>query len=282
MRVTPEIFFIFLLSTIILLLLFALIFLIPRLIKKRELEKRDLDRNTFFDALQSFSKEIKSLKEQLVLKERLAALGEVSAGIAHEIRNPLGVIAGYARLLLKSLDERDGQKREIVLGILKEVDEINSVMEELLRFSRNEPMNKTNINLTKTIKDVVESLQENERITYLTDRPLFIKADEELLKKAFKNLIKNGLEAAERVWVDIRAENVKEQPWVIITIRDNGKGIPKEDRNKIFMPFYTTKEGGSGIGLSLTQKIVMAHGGKITVQSKAGEGSTFEVFLPYQ
>jgi signal transduction histidine kinase len=280
MRVTPEIFFIFLLSTILLLLLFILIFLIPRLIKKRELEQRDLDRNNFFEALQSFSKEIKSLKEQLVLKERLAALGEVSAGIAHEIRNPLGVITGYAKLLLKGLDEGDMQKRELVIGILREVNEINSVMEELLKFSRFEPINKRDLNLTVVIKDVIETLGDKERVIYKTEDPLFIRADEELLKKAIKNIIKNGLDEAEKVWIDISKERFEGQDGAVITIKDNGKGIPEEDRNKIFMPFYTTKEKGTGIGLALAQKIVTAHGGKITVQSRIGEGSVFKILLP--
>jgi signal transduction histidine kinase len=280
MRVTPDIFFIFLLSTLLLLLLFALIFLIPRLIKKRELEQRDLDRNNFFEALQSFSKEIKSLKEQLVLKERLAALGEVSAGIAHEIRNPLGVIAGYARLILKSLDERDIQKRELVMGILKEVDEINSVMEELLKFSRSEPISKKELNLTKMIKDIVETLENKDRVIYQIEDPLFVRADEELLKKALKNIIKNGIDEAEKVWIDITKEKLEGHEGTVITIKDNGKGILEEDRDKIFMPFYTTKEKGTGIGLALAQKIVTAHEGKIAVESKIGEGSVFKIFLP--
>jgi two-component system sensor histidine kinase AtoS len=280
MRVTPDIFFIFLLSTLLLLLLFALIFLIPRLIKKRELEQRDLDRNNFFEALQSFSKEIKSLKEQLVLKERLAALGEVSAGIAHEIRNPLGVIAGYARLILKSLDERDIQKRELVMGILKEVDEINSVMEELLKFSRSEPISKKELNLTKMIKDIVETLENKDRVIYQIEDPLFVRADEELLKKALKNIIKNGIDEAEKVWIDITKEKLEGHEGTVITIKDNGKGILEEDRDKIFMPFYTTKEKGTGIGLALAQKIVTAHEGKIAVESKVGEGSVFKIFLP--
>mgnify|MGYP001098705347 CR=1 FL=1 len=281
MRVNPEIFFIFLLSTILLLLLLALIFVIPRLIRKRDLEQRNLDKNNFLDALQSFSKEIKSLKDQLVLKERLAALGEVSAGIAHEIRNPLGVIAGYSKLLLKSLDERDIQKRELVMGILKEVDEINSVMEELLKFSRSEPINKRDLNLAELIKDIVEALENKDRVIYQMDESLFIKADEELLKKALKNIIKNGLEAAEKVWIDISKERFEGQDGTVITIKDNGKGIPEEDQKKIFMPFYTTKERGTGIGLALAQKIVTAHEGKIAVQSRVGEGSIFKVFLPY-
>lgn len=278
MKDIPNAFLFFLFATVLLLILIALIFFIPRIIKKRNEENKDLKTDLFLDAFQSLGKEISSLKEQLVIKERLAALGEISAGIAHELRNPMGVIAGYAKLLLKSIDEEDGYKRDLIAGILKEIEEMNSFIEELLKFSRSEPIKKTDSNLTKVIKNVLETLEGSDRIIFSITEPISIKADEILLKKALENLIKNGLEAGDQVWIEIKEKD----KGVDITIKDNGRGITEEDQKRIFMPFFSTKEKGFGIGLALAQKIIMGHGGNIKVESQIGQGSTFKVFLPYQ
>jgi signal transduction histidine kinase len=230
--------------------------------------------------------EIKSLKDQLVTKERLAVLGEVSAGIAHEFRNPMGVIAGYARLLLKSFDEND-MRREIVQGILKEIDEMNRVMEELLKFSKSEPIKKDSMDITKVIKDVIQSfaktlINQGKKIEFALKDGIAIKADETLLRQAIRNLIQNALDAGDRVWINIEKGAYLNKEGVFIDIKDNGSGMSEDNLSKIFMPFYTTKNGGSGIGLALAQKIIMGHGGNISVESKEGEGSLFRLFLPME
>jgi len=120
--------------------------------KENPSKKQEMD--MVMGSFQTLGNEIKSLREQLIVKERFAALGEISAGIAHEFRNPMGVITGYARLLLKGFDETD-RRREIVQGILKEIEGMNRVMEELLRFSRSEPVNKVNLDITKLIGEVI-------------------------------------------------------------------------------------------------------------------------------
>lgn len=278
MKDIPNAFLFFLFATVLLLILIALIFFIPRIIKTRNEDNKNLKTDLFLDAFQSLGKEISSLKEQLVIKERLAALGEISAGIAHELRNPMGVIAGYAKLLLKSIDEKDGYKRDLIAGILKEIEEMNSFIEELLKFSRSEPIKKTDSDLTKVISNILETLEGSDRIIFSIKEPISIKADEILLKKALENLIKNGLEAGDKVWIEIKEKD----KGVDIIIKDNGRGIPEEDQKRIFMPFFSTKEKGFGIGLALAQKIIMGHGGNIKVESQIGEGSTFKVFLPYQ
>ncbi|MDI6727734.1 MAG: ATP-binding protein [Thermodesulfovibrionales bacterium] len=289
MKAGPDSLIVFLAASIFLILLFIVAIFLPRLLKKEEAKKESAEINTVVNAFRALGDEIKSLKEQLVIKERLAALGEVSAGIAHEFRNPMGVIAGYAKLLLKSLDENDN-RREIVQGILNEIEDMNCVMEELLKFSRSEPIKKIDINLTTSIKDVIQSMGDSaDKIDFSLLDDVSIKGDETLLKQAIKNLVHNAIDAGERVWIDVKrgawAERQSlgtesQKDGVYITIRDNGKGIADRDVDRIFMPFYTTKEKGSGIGLALVQKIVMGHGGNITVESKEGEGSTFRVFLP--
>ncbi len=289
MKAGPDSLIVFLAASIFLILLFIVAIFLPRLLKKEEAKKESAEINTVVNAFRALGDEIKSLKEQLVIKERLAALGEVSAGIAHEFRNPMGVIAGYAKLLLKSFDENDN-RREIVQDILNEIEDMNRVMEELLKFSKSEPIKKIDINLTTSIRDVIQSMGDSaDKIDFSLLDDVSIKGDETLLKQAIKNLVHNAIDAGERVWIDVkrgaRAERQSlgtesQKDGVYITIRDNGKGIADRDVDRIFMPFYTTKEKGSGIGLALVQKIVMGHGGNITVESKEGEGSTFRVFLP--
>jgi two-component system sensor histidine kinase HydH len=287
---------IFLSASIFLILLFAILMFLPRLLKKIEPKEENIEINTvpssLIKAFSTLADEIKSLKEQLMVRERLAALGEVSAGIAHEFRNPMGVIAGYAKLLLNSLEHND-KRREFAAGILKEIGDMNSIMEEMLKFSKSEPIKKAAINLSKSIEDVIQGMGENaDKIEFISHSNILIKGDETLLKQTFKNLIKNALDAGDKVWIEIKrgAWSVEQQALsresqkdgVYITVRDNGNGIAEEDLKKIFMPFYTTKQGGSGIGLALVQKIVMGHGGNITVESKEGEGSTFRIFLPME
>lgn len=282
MKAGPDILIIFLTASVFLVLLFIVAIFLPRLLKKEEPKTESAEINTVVNAFRALGDEIKSLKDQLVIKERLAALGEVSAGIAHEFRNPMGVIAGYAKFLLKSFDEND-QRREIVQGILNEIEDMNRVMEELLKFSKPEPIKKIDINLTTSIKDVIQGMGDSaDKIDFSLLDDVVIKGDETLLKQAIRNLIQNAVDAGDRVWIDMEKDVSLNKNGVSIVVRDNGTGIPEKDLDKIFMPFYTTKDKGSGIGLALVQKIVTEHGGNISVESRKGEGSTFRVFLPME
>lgn len=267
--------------TLVLLALVSLVFLLPLTVRSRAARENKQKMNIVMESFQELAGEVRSLKEQLVLKERLAALGEVSAGIAHELRNPLGVIAGYARLLLKSLDDNDG-RREIVEKMLKEVEEMNHVIEELLRFSKPETVAKTDIDLPTMVSSVVESLgPEAERVQVSLNDCEIVKGDEGLVRQAVKNLVQNALDAGEQVWVEAQRGVVSGKEGVVIKVRDNGRGIEEDDIAKIFMPFYTKKEKGLGIGLSLVQKVAMAHKGRVSVESVKGKGSIFRFFLPY-
>jgi signal transduction histidine kinase len=242
MKAGPDSLIVFLTASIFLILLFIVAIFLPRLLKKEEAKTESAEINTVVNAFRALGDEIKSLKEQLVIKERLAALGEVSAGIAHEFRNPMGVIAGYTKLLLKSLDEND-QRREIVQGILKEIEDMNRVMEELLKFSKSEQIKKAEINLTTSIKDVIQSMGDSaDKIDFSLLDDVSIKGDEILLKQAIKNLVHNAIDAGDRVWIDLENGVSLNKEGVFIVVRDNGAGIPVNDVDKIFMPFYTTKD----------------------------------------
>lgn len=280
----PDPIILVLLLTLILLLVFFVVFFFIRSFIKKEQISDSHNFEAFINAFNTLGEEIKSLKEQLVIKERLAALGEISAGIVHEFRNPMGVIAGYCRLLLKELSEND-EKREIVQGILREIEEMNCVMEELLKFTKSEPVNKTNLDLTRIIYDVIQSFDERDRIHFSYKEPFIVKGDEILLKQAIRNLIQNACDAGDKVWIDIKkecSESKIHENLVCISVRDNGKGIPERDLKRIFMPFYSTKQKGIGIGLALVQKIALGHNGKVAVESKEGIGSTFKIYLPIE
>jgi two-component system sensor histidine kinase AtoS len=235
--------------------------------------------DTGLKPLNLFAKEIKSLRVQLALQERLATLGEVSAGIAHELRNPMAVIAGNTKLLLKSSE--DPQQRELLEGIIREVTEINNIIEELLKFAHYSQLNKREINIYRLISEIVESLPEGNRVTYDGDREALLEADEQLLKQALKNLINNAFEAGASM-VDIKLDRSfsKGVEWLNIKVSDNGKGMAEQEMEKVFQPFYSTKGSGVGIGLPLVQKIALEHGGSIKVESKLGQGSTFTLSLP--
>ncbi|MBF0505680.1 MAG: ATP-binding protein [Nitrospirae bacterium] len=282
MSVNSESLSVLLSASAVLMALFFFALYFPRLLKKKRLEAERIEMNTVMDAFTVLGGEIKSLKEQLIVKERLAALGEVAAGIAHEFRNPMGVIAGYARLLQKNGMDTDNRK-EIVQAILNEIEEMNRVMEELLKFSKSEPINKSDFELVDFVRNVVRSMGDTEaEIKFMPCEPLTIKGDKTLLRQAVMNLLQNALQAGDRIRIDIEKADLSGREGVSIAIKDNGQGIPKTDINKIFLPFYTTKSSGSGIGLALVQKIALAHGGSTSVNSKEGKGSTFRLYLPLQ
>src|SRR5208337_32344 len=280
MRAYHETLIVLLAASLILVVLFFLAVYLPRLFKKKTQEPEPIEMNTLMGAFSALGGEISSLKEQLIIKERLAALGEVAAGIAHEFRNPMGVIAGYAKLLLKGLEGSD-DKKEIVQAILNEIEEMNRVMEELLKFSKSEPINRIDIDLVSFITDTVKSMgQTASEIKISPCGPVSIKGDKTLLRQALKNLLQNAVHAGDKIRIDVEQTDLSGRKGVSIAVKDNGKGIPETDFNKIFMPFYTTKSRGAGIGLALVQKIALAHGGSVSVNSKEGKGSTFRLFLP--
>ncbi|MGO9611755.1 MAG: two-component system sensor histidine kinase NtrB [Dissulfurispiraceae bacterium] len=268
--------------SLVLIILTAFVFLLPRLFRKKDSSFKEQEINIFLESIHNLSEEINKLKEQLSLKERLAVLGEVSAGIAHELRTPMSVIAGNAKLLLKSLDLNEGGQ-EIVMGILNEVREMSHIIDELLKFSTSEPLNKVTIDLSSVISNVVAALDEGgKKINLSLPNKMTVNADETLIKQALKNLIRNALDAGSEVLVALEKGSQSGKEGAVITVSDNGTGIPTEDLARIFTPFYTTKKDGLGIGLPIVQKIVLAHGGNVDVKNNVGKGTRFKIFIPYQ
>ncbi len=212
--------------------------------------------------------------------ERLAALGQLSAGLAHELRNPLGSIKGSAELLAKSTarDGSDPMTKELAQIISSEVDRTNSLVTRFLNFARPlEPQLQT-ANITEVIDKAVSRTSVNVIRQYSNSLPP-LALDPELMEQVFLNLVTNAAQASEPgESVIIRTREVDGQAEV--SVIDHGCGIPKEKIETIFNPFVTTKKNGVGLGLAIVAKIVDGHGGKMAVESEPGKGSTFRVLLP--
>jgi PAS domain S-box-containing protein len=245
---------------------------------------------------------MKKMEEQLAQMKVLASLGEMAASIAHQIRNPLAGIGGFASLLTRDL-EADESKRRMAQKIVEGVESINSTIQTLLDFARREKVEKKAVNITAYVSDLLDGFGEEyglegaaKRIKrrLSSEKIIQVELDGELFKQALVNLIKNGLEAGTEVSVSIteipvsaagerHGENLglpASDMLAEITIADNGPGIPDAELNKLFAPFYSRKENGIGLGLSIAWKIIQAHGGDIVATSRVGRGTEFSILLP--
>jgi signal transduction histidine kinase len=220
---------------------------------------------------------------RLIRSERLAAIGKIAAQITHEVRNPLSSIGLNAEMLEEELTE--GEPRELVRAIVKEVDRLAEITEQYLRFARMPRPKLEREDVNGIVKSLLAFLKEEfaaRGITVEADLDPDVPptpADENQLRQALLNLLRNGAEAMKdggRLTITTRAVNGQ----LRVSIADTGQGIAAEHQKKIFDPFFSTKEGGTGLGLALTQQIVVDHGGTLEVESDLGRGATFTVSLP--
>ena len=227
------------------------------------------------------------LEDEVRVKERLAALGEMSAGIAHEIRNPLGALAGFAELL--SRQTTDPSARELVREILQEVNNLNRIVTQFLAFVREPQLKAEPTDIAAVVKSAVEAVMAERgaekgrpdvRLELrLADAPPAVPVDANLIKQALMNLIQNAVEAMPSGGtLGVRLET--RAPWLLIAVSDSGQGIAPEDRRRLFDPFFTTKKEGTGLGLAITHRLIQAHGGRIEIESQQERGSCFTVWLP--
>lgn len=225
--------------------------------------------------------EVKRLQEQVELRERLTALGEMSAGIAHELRNPMAVINGYLTLLTKKNVDTAG--KAIIHDITAEINGMNRIIDDLLTFARPASLNRVKTNIKEMIDvciaNVLQATGADSRIkTAVTADDIELSVDEVLMRQALTNLFQNAVEAMpDGGALSVEAHGGKS---VTVQVADTGTGIPREAIKKVFLPFFTTKDRGVGLGLALVHKIVLSHGGRIEVKSREGKGTTFTVVLP--
>jgi len=253
--------------------------------RREQLEETATGLEQSYRQLQSQSELIIRIEEQLRRAERLSALGELSAVLAHEIRNPLASIRGTAEILME--EGVPAQSRGEFLEILvKESDRLNRVVEDFLKMARPEPGNRTGCDINEELKNMTTLLSAQARASKveleLRTVPLpQVMGDGEKLRQAFLNIMLNGIQASpEGGRVVISTKDDAARGLVEVSFTDSGPGIAPEALDKLFEPFFTTKGSGTGLGLSITRKIIEGHGGSVEVTSTPGQGATFTVTLP--
>ena len=241
--------------------------------------------------------ELKRLEARIRQSERLAALGTLAAGMAHEIRNPLSAIKTFVQLLPRKMGKPDFLEK-FHRTVPRELERINRLIEDLLELSRTPKYLFKSMDLLPLLLETLEffepEMQVNNihHVTNLAPDLPPILADSDQLLKAFHNLFRNAIQAMPNggqltVEGHREAEGNLDRPmsstqedWILLTFTDTGIGIPTETTKSIFNPFFTTKDRGTGLGLAITHKVITEHGGHIEVSSRVGEGSSFIIHLP--
>lgn len=268
--------------------LYNVIAVVTGILASREREEKERHQQTAQELEKSIQKR-KSMEQELVRVEKLSAIGQLTAGLAHEIRNPLGSIKGAAEILGEDYSEGDN-KYKMAQILVKEVDRLNKVLTNFLSFARPTPLELAPVDLCKELESVIKLLEPQAGIakvkikkTVAGQLPL-ISADREKLRQVFLNLILNAIQAMPNggeINLELILSEDEDGSWINLTITDNGVGISREVMHNLFNPFYTTKKDGSGLGLAISHKIVQEHGGRIHVDSKEGQCSKFTIQLPY-
>lgn len=230
--------------------------------------------------------DIKQMESQMQHAKTLAALGEMAATVAHEIRNPLAGIGGFAGLLERDL-ENDDPRRALVKKIVQGVSSLNKIVSNLLVYTRHMELNLQRVDFIAWMEDILryaelEISKDNKDIEIVREYGfgnLEARIDPEKFQQVFLNLIFNAIQSIEgKGRITIRVD-LDERDFLRVAIIDDGRGIPKEIMDKIFNPFFTTKEQGTGLGLAIVQRIIALHGGAISVSSEPGRSTRFEISI---
>ncbi len=261
------------------------------LFREKELSK------TLAQKIQEALERERTLEEKLRLSETLAALGEMAASLSHEIKNPLGGLDLYAKLLKQDLaapDSSDDEKRDLVEKIIDGVKTLNAIVGSLLGYARvaRGDMN-TRISISDVIGDAAEYAKpEMQRlsVTYQNRVPehIHVTGNFDQLRQVFLNLLLNAVQSMSQNGGTLTIQAIRKESqsseaahgWVVTEIADTGVGMTEEQKTRIFEDFYTTREKGTGLGLAISRKIIKVHGGEITFESEWKKGSTFRVYLP--
>ncbi len=233
---------------------------------------------------------LKKNQEQLIRSEKMAALGQLSAGVAHEIRNPLTSIKIFIQTLEKEIDLDENQEEDFRI-IQKEIDRLNEIVVRFLSFARPEEPQLQSVNLRSIVVDTLNLLTATIKnhgiqleVSLSPDLP-HVMGDSRQLEQVLLNILLNGIEAmpnggtlAVRSCVETDSGTLEES--LRLVIQDTGPGIKEQDRARLFDPFFTTKEGGTGLGLSIAYAIVQKHNGRIAVDTEVGKGTSFLLSLP--
>ncbi len=233
-------------------------------------------------------RDMKKLQEEVQQSRTLAALGEMAGHVAHELRNPLGGIGGFAALLDRDLDRED-PRRKLVQKIIEGVSRINKTATNLLVYTRPMRPKKRPEDIIQVVDNVLALVQVEleqdesnvEIVKEFKNKSLNVPIDPELLEQVLLNILKNAVQAMSyngKMTVGIKHK--KNADHMELYVRDTGSGIPDDDKKKLFLPFFTTKADGTGLGLSIVKKIIDTHEGTISVENNKQGGSTFSICLP--
>lgn len=227
--------------------------------------------------------QIREIEEVLKNKEKLAAIGSLAAGIAHEIRNPLASISGSVQLLSAQAGTEEDKKLFNI--VIRETDRLNILIGEFLDYAKPLPKPTDRISLTGLVLDVLELVSYNKKLRtdvtqerLIDPQEIFILGYKDKLKQAFLNIIINAYQAMEKSdKAHLKIQIERDQGLAVIKFKDSGCGMKEETRRRIFEPFYTTKSQGTGLGLAVTHKIFEGHGASIMVESEVGLGTEFVI-----
>lgn len=229
---------------------------------------------------------LKNLEKEMRETERLAAVGRMAAGVAHEVRNPLSSVKGLALLLQRKFAEKSNEHETATL-LIQEVERINRTISELLSFARPAPLELTKVDIRQLLERQIKLLaadRASDGIRFVleaSDDLCPLAADQDRLNQVFVNILLNGVQAmGDGGELVVRAVNNSEDDSVVISVADSGIGMEKDTVSQVFFPYFTTKKGGTGVGLALSQKIVNEHGGTIKIHSSPGRGTVVTVTLP--
>lgn len=225
--------------------------------------------------------EQKSWETQLKDVERMATLNSLAAGIAHEIRNPLTAARGFLQLFSEKIENPDD--RGFLDLTLRELDRINTLVKDFMSLAKPEAPNYTQTNFCEVVQNLVHFIQPEAALygvpfeVTLPNTSLWIWGDENQLKQVLLNIVQNALQACRKVKGSVMIRLAQEQSRAVISIRDTGLGMDEAQLQHLFQPFYTTKDSGTGLGLTISRRIIEEHDGSISVQSSPGVGTTFTI-----
>jgi two-component system sensor kinase FixL len=242
--------------------------------------------NLYFTGIIRDISEYKEMEERALQSERLAAVGNTVTHIAHELKNPLLIIGGFARQLLKTPNLDDKVNRKLTM-IAEEVSHLEEMVAEMRDFVRRPPAQRRPGHIADTLREALDLFQDTFAehqiaVQQVEETPLpLLSFDPRQIRQVFLNLLKNALEAMPRggeITITSRVRNTNAE----ISIADTGEGMSAEVADNIFQPYFTTKEKGTGLGLAICQSIIQEHGGSIAVDSTPGRGTAFIIHLPLQ
>ncbi len=228
------------------------------------------------------------MQEQLIETEKLASAGKLISGVAHEVRNPLFGISATVRALANELKEKQDIQPYLDI-IMSETTRLNRLMEDLLNYTRPVKIDKNPSDLIELVNEVIEHFQhlpeaQNAQFNVIAgDKIPPMNMDRNKMKQVLVNLLENGIQHAKedpRVDIFLQYLSLADPPEIYLVIKDNGAGITTDNLTKVFDPFFTTRQKGTGLGLSIVRKVIHDHGGRISVESHPGIGTTFRVTLP--